>query len=424
MLCIIKQKISEDRSEKSSITGTNLQSMNKNIEKLYWLSGKSSRNIIGLMSGTSLDGLDIALCTITGYGVDTIVRLEHFKTVSYTTEIKKEIRTVFAKKMVELEQMTLLNPWLGILHGKWIVEALAEWGVAPSSIDLIASHGQTIFHSPKIYHRRPTYGNATLQIGDGDHIARTTGIITISDFRQKHIAAGGEGAPLALYGDYLLFSKKGENRLLLNMGGIANFTFLPASSDPKHVLVTDTGPGNTLIDAFAQYHFGIPYDKDALLAQQGNVNGILLAALKDDPFFRLAIPKTTGPELFNLDYLQRAREKTDTHAANPYDIIATLTHFSADTICMAIKEVLEHQTIDAIYISGGGAHNPLLMNTIGQTFSGVTIARTEELNIPGDAKEAVLFAVLANEAVAGEPINFGNRIGIPAVTMGKVSLPD
>ncbi|MBC7827784.1 MAG: anhydro-N-acetylmuramic acid kinase [Chitinophagaceae bacterium] len=398
--------------------------MNKNVEKLYRLSGKASRTIIGLMSGTSLDGLDIAHCTITGFGRDTNLRLDHFKTVPYSSEIKEEIRGVFAKKMVDLEQLTLLNPWLAILHGKWILEALEEWGISPSAVDLIASHGQTIFHAPKIYHDRTQYDNGTLQIGDGDHVARTTGIITISDFRQKHIAAGGEGAPLALYGDYLLFSKQGESRLLLNMGGIANFTFLPTSQDAEQVLVTDTGPGNTMIDAFAQHHFGIPFDKDAALALQGKVHDALLTELKSDPFFKLSIPKTTGPELFNLEYLRRAREKSGTGSANPHDILATLTHFSANTISMAIEEVLNREPIDAIFTSGGGAHNPLLMDLISRTFPTIRVATTDELNISGDAKEAVLFAVLANEAVAGGPIRFGERKGIPAVTMGKISFPD
>lgn len=398
--------------------------MNKNIERLFQLSNKPSRNIIGLMSGTSLDGLDIAFCKISGSGLKTAVILHHFKTVPYSPEIKEQIRMIFAKKLVDLEHLTLLHPWLGILHGKWILEALEEWVVPVSAVDLIASHGQTIYHSPKTYHQNDNYGNGTLQIGDGDHLSRTTGIITISDFRQKHIAAGGEGAPLALYGDYLLFSRKGESRLLLNMGGIANFTYLPGSMDPGQVFVTDTGPGNTLIDACSQQYFGMPYDKDAAFALKGRVIVELLDALKDHPFFSLPIPRTTGPELFNLEYLKRAQENSHTNDINPYDIIATLTRFSTETIRIAIEDIVKRNPLDRIFISGGGANNPLLVSLITEAFPAIRISRTDELNISGDAKEAVLFAVLANETVVGKPIHFGDKKGIPAVTMGKISFPD
>lgn len=180
------------------------------------------------MSGTSLDGLDIALCQIEGAGMQTEVKLLHFKTVSYAPSFIELIREIFSKHAVDLEQVCLLNPWVGEQHASMILQALQEWGIKPAEVDLIASHGQTIYHAPKILHGKLNYGNATLQIGDGDHIAVKTGIITLSDFRQKHIAAGGEGAPLAVYGDYFIFSKAGEDRMMLNIGGIANFTFYRA----------------------------------------------------------------------------------------------------------------------------------------------------------------------------------------------------
>lgn len=397
--------------------------MNANIRKLYEISAKTERNIIGLMSGTSLDGLDIAYCTIKGAGMNSELVLHHFKTVPYEEQLKEEIRLVFAKQIADLEHLTLLNPWIGILHGKWILEAISEWGLSSTAIDLIASHGQTVYHTPKIYNEKRKYGNATLQIGDGDHIAATTGIITVSDFRQKHIAAGGEGAPLALYGDYLLLSKEGESRLLLNMGGIANFTFLPGSLDPRLVLVTDTGPGNTMIDAFAREKFGVPYDEDARFASTGQVSEQLLKALLDHPFFKLPLPKTTGPELFNLEYLGEAQKRSHTTTLNNLDVIATLTRFSAETIAIAVTEILRSNPVDKIFTSGGGANNPLLIKMISELFPSISVAKTNELGINGDAKEAILFAVLANEAVAGSPVNFGGRSGLPAVTMGKFSFP-
>src|SRR5215204_4406542 len=205
--------------------------MNHNLSRLLSIAQKEQRYIIGLMSGTSLDGLDIALCSISGYGLHTKLQLTQFATVPYPPDVKEKIKKVFAKEKVDFGYLVLLNGWIGKLHGRWIKECLHNWKLDPKDVDVIASHGQTVFHYPQIFHGINGFEDATLQIGDGDHIAVETGIVTISDFRQKHIAAGGEGAPLALYGDYCLVSKNGEDRVLLNMGGIANFTFLPGSLD-------------------------------------------------------------------------------------------------------------------------------------------------------------------------------------------------
>ena len=182
--------------------------MNPQIQKLHEIADKKSRLIIGLMSGTSLDGLDVALCKISGAETNTKVQLLEFETHNYTSEIQEKIRTVFTKKTIDLQQLTLLNAWIGRLHGAMILKSLKKWNFLPEKIDAIASHGQTVFHAPKSLHGQKDFPNATLQIGDGDHIAVSTGIITLSDFRQKHIAGGGEGAPLAAYGDALIFSSK------------------------------------------------------------------------------------------------------------------------------------------------------------------------------------------------------------------------
>lgn len=216
--------------------------MNPNLDHLFTIAQKPQRRIIGLMSGTSLDGLDVALCRLEGSGAATQVQVEQFATVPYTEAVKTEIRRVFAKSTIAFEHLCLLNPWLGLLHADMVLDCLRTWQIAPQQVDCIASHGQTVFHAPRSQHGKPDFPNATLQIGDGDHVAVRTGILTISDFRQKHVAAGGEGAPLAVYGDYLLFSKADEDRILLNMGGIANFTFLPGSLDVGAMFSTDVGP--------------------------------------------------------------------------------------------------------------------------------------------------------------------------------------
>lgn len=402
--------------------------MNTNIESLYRIAQKPTRTIIGLMSGTSLDGLDVALCEISGASKSTVVQLKKFKTIPYSEAIKTEIRKVFAKKTIDFQHLALLNEWIGILHANLVLDCLKEWNIAPAEVDLIASHGQTVMHAPKILHQQVQFPNATLQIGDGDHIAVRTGIITISDFRQKHVAAGGEGAPLAIYGDYYLFGSEKENRIMLNIGGIGNFTFLPKNQNPEHVFVTDTGTGNTLIDAFVKLHFPkMSYDKDAQIARKGTINAELLQALKDNSFFKEPFPKTTGPELFNLDYIQSAMTESQTQHLPVEDVVATLTRFSAETAAEAILYAIQNSeaTTDTItvYVSGGGIHNPLLMEYLNDLLP-CSFKNTNDLGISADAKEAILFAVLANETVAGGTTHFGTKKGIPSVTMGKISFPN
>jgi anhydro-N-acetylmuramic acid kinase len=273
-------------------------------------------------------------------------------------------------------------------------------------------------------HHQKKFGNATLQIGDGDHLAVSTGIITISDFRQKHIAAGGQGAPLAVYGDYFIFSKKGDDRIMLNIGGIANFTYLPGDLDATVVFSTDTGPGNTLMDAYVQQHFQLSFDRDAAIAQRGVVNEKLLDALKQHTFFEKGFPKTTGPELFNLSYLETAILMSGIASISHFDIMATLNRFTAITIVDALKKSMDKGKIFSIYTSGGGIHNPLLMRNIASGLPHHRFYSTDELQVNPDAKEALLFAVLANECVAGGHIVIGNGINdIPTVSMGKISFP-
>ena len=401
--------------------------MNKNLKSLYQIAQKPSRKIIGLMSGTSMDGLDVALCEISGAGESTKVKLLNFDTVDYSEEIKTEIRKVFAKQTIDFQHLALLNEWIGVLHADMILACLKRWNIATDEVDLVASHGQTVMHAPKILHQQEKFPNATLQIGDGDHIAVKTGIITLSDFRQKHLAAGGEGAPLAVYGDYFIFGKKGENRIMLNMGGIANFTYLPTTMNPEEVFVTDTGTGNTLIDAFIRHYFPEKaYDKDAEIARQGAVNQLLLNELKSDNFFKTAFPKTTGPELFSIEYVKKAQAKSNTEHISVNDLLATLTRFSAETIAEAVNFTINNTSYNIkdfnVYMSGGGMHNPLLVSWLKELLP-CNFLKTNDLGISGDAKEAVLFAILANETVSGGESDFGSRRGIPSVSMGKISFP-
>lgn len=376
------------------------------------------------MSGTSLDGLDIALCQIFESGKSTKVNLLKFKTWVYPNALKAKILRVFAKNEIDFQLLCELNAEIGALHGKLVLKSLEAWKLRSSQIDLVASHGQTVFHAPRFLFPHSKV-NSTLQIGDGDHLAVETGIITVSDFRQKHIAKGGEGAPLAVYGDYLLFSKKGEDRIMLNAGGIGNFTFLPASAKASEVFVTDTGPANTLIDqVIRKYLPNTFFDKDAVLAKKGTYNPTLLKVLKANPFFKKPFPKTIGPELFNLGYVEKAQQQSNTKSISLNDLLATLTRLSAETIAEAIAKVIKDKKSFDLYMSGGGAHNPLLMHWLKELLPQVTFHKMIELGISGDAKEAVLFAILANETIAGGKVDFGTRSNVPTVSMGKISFPD
>ena len=398
--------------------------MHDNIKQLCQIADKPSRRIIGLMSGTSMDGLDIALCTITGSGNLTKVVLEHFMTLPYSLDFKEKLLTVFSKETVSLEKLCVLHPWIGKVHAKCVNETLLHWKIKSNEVDLIASHGQTVFHAPKSLHPTDEFGTATLQIGEADHLAVATGIITISDFRQEHIAAGGDGAPLATYGDYLLCAHPIENRVLLNIGGIANFTYLPAGGSIEKTLSTDTGPGNTLMDAYTRKCFNdLTYDHAGAIAKTGRVDTELLSVMKNHSFFNISFPKTIGPELFNLDFIvaaQIALGKT----ILPNDLMATLNRFTAETIADAIYKCIPSETNFVIYISGGGMHNGMLMENLQAVLPNIVIQSTSKIGIEPDAKEAILFALLANEAVAGKPLLAGGNATKVATTLGKISFPN
>lgn len=398
--------------------------MNSNILKLYNIAKKDSRLIVGLMSGTSLDGLDIALCKVNGSGIHTHIEMLAFETIEYSNSFREDIKAVFSKDRVDMRLLCVMNASIGIEHARLVNATLAKWNIKAEEVDLIASHGQTVFHAPAGHIKTTDHPNSTLQIGDGDHIAVNTGIITVSDFRQKHVAAGGEGAPLVIYGDYLLFANANENRVLLNIGGISNFTFLPAGGQTDNLISTDVGPGNTLMNQYAQQYYSKPYDEDGNIAASGKVNDELLAALLDHPFFSYSFPKTTGPEDFNLLFLSNAQIKSGTSTLDHADIMATLCALTAKGIAQAVRAVTNQHPNLKIYVSGGGYKNPTLLKMLSAYLPNIPIESTSTLGIDPDAKEAILFSLLANETVAGEATSFPKMAGAPAVCFGKISFPN
>lgn len=399
--------------------------MNNSIQKLANTAQKSPKHIIGLMSGTSLDGLDIALCKIYGNGMNTEVELKKFATQSYDSNIKKRLKEISSVPEASMEEICLLHSWLGDYHGQLILEILDDWDVDPQAVDCIASHGQTIYHAPKIQHKQPDMPNTTLQIADGDHIARTTGILTISDFRQKHTAAGGEGAPMVSFVDRILYTDDTEERILLNIGGIANFTYLPAKkNDSQKTITTDTGPGNTLIDTAVQQYFSRDYDRDGAIARIGQVNRKGVEALKGDPYFHKPLPKTTGPEVFNLRWVDELLYDAGVTDIAPRDLVATLTRLSAETIADGINNILDNDQQPIIYVSGGGIHNPVMWDWIEELLPQCEIKNFSTIGFDPDAKEAVLFAVLANEMLSGDGFSIdAHDPRSEKINFGKISFP-
>ncbi|MEM7728585.1 MAG: anhydro-N-acetylmuramic acid kinase [Pseudomonadota bacterium] len=399
--------------------------MHPDLVALQRMAARPARRIVGLMSGTSMDGLDIALCRVEGSGRDVRVELERFGTWPFEADFLAKVRPILSVETVRLADVCAANGWIGRVHGQLVLDALRQWGVVPGEVDLIASHGQTVYHHPKESDLSDFDIDATLQIGDGDQIARTTGIITLSDFRQRQLAAGGQGAPLVAYGDALMFRSDAEARILLNLGGIANFTHLPRHGTAARSRSTDCGPGNTLLDAYVRKHFApLAFDEDAALAREGSVSDALLSALMDDPFLQAAPPKTTGPERFNLDYLAAAQDRSGTTGLDHADILRSLVAFSARATSEAMLAMIGGSETPVVYVSGGGAHNPLLRSQI-EEMSGLGPFRDMgELGLAGDAKEAVLFAVLANECLFFDPDRPpGLPDGLPHTSMGKICLP-
>lgn len=382
--------------------------MNKQLARLLEIARKSKRTVLGLMSGTALDGLDIALCSCD----DRSVKILQFATISFEEELRKRLASIQSKQWADLDQICYLNTALADRYATWVLHTLKEWNISTKEIDLIGCHGQTIYHRPD------ELGHSTLQLVDADHIAQKTGIITLSDFRQKHIAAGGQGAPLASLMDEQLFRDHTQHRMLLNLGGIANFTWLPSKKSGKTCFSSDSGPANTLINQAMTYYFNEPYDKDGEVAAAGEVNSELLKYLLLEPFFRKPFPKTTGQEDFNLELVEKLMQGYRLEVP-PKNFVSTLTKLTYKSIEQAFETVTNGESYE-LFVSGGGIHNPVLMRGLKECLPKATLLPFEQLGMHPDAKEAALMAFLADACIQGRAFHISEQF----VNLGKISLPD
>ena len=381
--------------------------------------------VLGMMSGTSADGIDVALARISGAPPTLNAKLLGHTSVKFPPALRKEILRVAEQHPIAAGALSQLNFRLGEAFADAAIAACGKLRVSQKKIALIGSHGQTIFHQgkPTDYLGRPTA--STLQVGEPALIAARTGITVVGDFRPADIAVGGQGAPLVPYVDQLLYRHARLGRVSLNLGGIANITVLPRAAKPQQIFAFDTGPANMLIDALVSHftHGRQRYDKNAVLATQGRSLPALLDDLLRDPYLRLAPPKSTGREYYGHAYLKDCFALGRRHRAKPNDLIRAATIFTALSVVDALNRfVLPKTRIHQLLVSGGGAYNPLILAQLSAALPGIEVLPSSRLGIPEDAKEAYAFALLAYETLHQRPSNLPSATGArgPAI-LGKIS---
>jgi anhydro-N-acetylmuramic acid kinase len=381
---------------------------------------KERLRVIGLISGTSADGIDAVAVDVEARAVQVLA----FKTFPYSPPVRKALFGLFNPETSSVDDICHLNFVLGDLFADAAIALCAEAGISLKSVDLIASHGQTIWHEPLGRRAGRRLTRSTLQIAEPSVIAQRTGITTVADFRPRDVAAGGQGAPLVPYADHVLFTDTQKHRAVQNIGGIANVTFLPPACKPADIIAFDTGPGNMVIDAIAERisRGRIKYDRDGRLAAKGTPDPDLLKHLLSNPYFRRRPPRTTGREQFGAAYADTLYRKARRAALSDADLMATVTALTARTIADGYRRFLPTPP-DEVILYGGGARNCTLVAMLRQELPNAAFRRTDEFGIDVDAKEAVSFAVLAYATVKGTPNNIPRATGAdhPAI-LGKIIL--
>jgi anhydro-N-acetylmuramic acid kinase len=403
------------------------------MRKVRWISSERkglkhdnrSMLVLGLMSGTSADGIEVALARISGAPPNLHVELLGHSSASFPPALSREILRVAEQQPVSAGQLSQLNFRLGERFAAAALSACREFRVKTSEIVLIGSHGQTVFHQGRAvpYFGAPTA--STLQIGEASVIAARTGITTVGDFRPADIAIGGQGAPLVPYADYLLYRHEKLGRVSLNLGGIANITVLPRAAKPEQVLAFDTGPANMVIDALVSHKTRgrQRFDANAQLASEGRSLPALLNDLLGDPYLKLPPPKSTGREYYGHSYVGKLMALGSRHRAKANDLIRAATIFTALSIVDALNRfVLPKTRIHQLIVSGGGARNPLILAQLAAALPDIEVLPSSRLGIPEGAKEALAFAVLAYESLHQRPANLPSATGArgPAI-LGKIS---
>lgn len=390
---------------------------------------KEVRHVVGMMSGTSVDGVDAALVEISGTDSEPKVKLLAFENKPYPPQVREKIFSLFTPANATVDKVGYMNFLLGEIYAKSALSVIEKAGMKPEEIDVIGSHGQTIWHAPIPESPDGIPVAYTVQIGEGSVIAERTGILTVSDFRVADMAAGGQGAPLVPFSEYLLYRREKETILLQNIGGIGNMTVMPAGAKPRDVFAFDTGPGNMIIDAVISAVTGgeKTYDAGGETAAKGRVCNALLDILKEEPYYRQPLPKTTGREHFGVQYTEKILSWWKENPIPVEDLLATVTDLTAYSIADAYERyVLPKYRASEIIVGGGGSYNATLLRFMKERFAphGVAVRTQEDLGLSSDAKEAVAFALMADCCMRGKANTLSSVTGAehPAV-MGKISQP-
>jgi anhydro-N-acetylmuramic acid kinase len=376
-------------------------------------------NVVGLISGTSADGIEAVVVSLRGVPPRLEWKLLAHESIPFAPGLRERIFTAFRPETGTVDRICRLNFDLGDAFADAALAAIDAAHLTPDDIAVIGSHGQTVWHDPPTAEQP----GATLQIGSGAVIAERTGITTISNLRARDVAAGGHGAPVASFLDWLLFRHPTRTRAIQNIGGIGNVTFLPPLDSADAVIAFDTGPGNMLIDYCAtRASAGAQsFDRDGKIAACGHVSQSLLAELLAHPFLRLPPPKTTGRELFGTQFGVQIWERGKKIDLADADIVATVTAFTAESIARACRDFAP-APIDEVYLAGGGALNPTLVEMIRAALEPTEIHQHDELGLAPSAKEAVIFAVLAYETYHGRIGNLPSCTGARrAVILGDIT---
>lgn len=358
---------------------------------------------IGLMSGTSLDGVDAILVEITNEKFKQI----KFVTLSYNESFKEKIFRNLSDSTAKLSEISSLNFELGHKFVEAIDLLLKDTKYTYKDIEFVASHGQTIWHDPK-GNKCENAVPSTLQIGEPSVISYKTGIKTISNFRTMDVAAGGEGAPLVPYTEYMLFKSDSQNIVLQNIGGISNLTYLPKKCSIEEVFSFDTGPGNIMIDYFVKKYFDKPYDDGGKIALSGKIIDELLEYLKKDKFIYQTPPKSTGREQYSVEFMEFLDEKFDFKIQAKEDVVCTFTYFTA--YCIAYHYLNYLKDVNVAIINGGGSHNKYILQKL-EELTKIKIITGEEFGIDSDSKEALAFVVLGYQTLVNKPSNVRNVTG-------------
>jgi anhydro-N-acetylmuramic acid kinase len=362
--------------------------------------------LVGLMSGTSADGIDAVVAEVAGAGAETTARLLGHHHVAYSPEVRAAVLAA-CEPTAPLPEVARLDVRLGELFAEAALAVMREQGI--ESVDAIASHGQTVCHLPD-----RAAGGATVQLGDPAVIAERTGATVVADFRRRDMAAGGEGAPLVPFADFVLFRSRECSRAVQNIGGVANVTVLPAGGTLDDVIAFDTGPGNSVIDGVAAAITGgrMALDEDGTMAASGLPHEGLIAWLMEHPFFRRPPPKSTGREEFGPPFAARLIERGRELGLDDADLAATATALTAASIASAYRNfVAPRHAVAEMILGGGGSLNPTLVRMLGDRLPGVTVRRHEDFGIPAQAKEALAFAILGHETLMGQPANVPTATG-------------